>query len=170
MRPLLAALALVVAMPAQAQTVVVVRHAERVMEGGGSDPALSAEGQARARALAAGLADEKLSLVLTSPLARTRQTGEPAAKAAGIEVAPVSMDGGLAAHVARVAQAARNAPADTTVLVVGHSNTAPEIARALGDPSPQAILECEFDRMTVLRLTSDGVKASHARYGAPSSC
>lgn len=170
MRALIGALALLAGTPAQAQTIVIVRHAERMTQGGGSDPALSSEGQARARALAAGLADEKLALVLTSPLARTRQTGEPAAKAAGIEVTPVAMDGGLAAHVARVVEVARKAPADSTVLVVGHSNTAPEIARALGDTSPQPIAECEFDRMTVLRLTADGVKASYARYGAPSSC
>ncbi len=170
MRLLIAALGLLAATPAHAQTIVIVRHAERVLDGGGSDPGLSPEGQARAQALAAGLADEKLSLVLTSPLARTRQTGEPAAKAAGLQVTEVSMEGGLAAHVAHVAEAARKAPVDTAVLVVGHSNTAPEIARALGDPSPEPIAECEFDRLTVIRLSPDGAKTTHARYGAPSRC
>lgn len=168
MRALPLVLALAAALPAQAQTIVLVRHAERVAEGG-SDPQLSPEGQARAQALAAGLADEKLALVLTSPLARTRQTGEPAAKAAGLPVTPVSLEGGTAAHVARVAEAARKAPVDATVLVVGHSNTTPEIAKALGDAAAQPMSECEFDRMTVIRLTAEGAKVSHARYGAASS-
>lgn len=165
MRLLSLAMALCAALPAQAQTIVLVRHAERVAEGG-SDPQLSPEGQARAHALASGLADEKLALVLTSPLARTRQTGEPAARAAGLTVTPISLEGGSAAHVARVAEAARQAPAEATVLVIGHSNTVPEIAKALGDTAAQPMSECEFDRMTVIRLTGDGARVSHARYGA----
>ena len=65
------------ATPALAQTVVIVRHGEKVSPNG--DPDLSPTGQARAQALAASLAGAKVSMVLATPLKRTQQTGQPAA-------------------------------------------------------------------------------------------
>lgn len=170
MRPfplvLAAALALGAAAPAAAQTVVIVRHAEKV--DASADPALSPPGEARAKALAQALAHGRVTHVLTTPLARTRLTGQPAADAAGVAVTPVSLDGGLPAHLARIAQAVRAAPKDATVLVVGHSNTVPEIARALGDPAPQPLTDCDYDRMTVLDVSGEGApRVLHARFGAP---
>ena len=171
MRTYLTATALVVATalgaPVSAQTIVLVRHAEKADTS--ADPALSDAGQARAALLASALQGARVSAVITSPLNRTRSTGEPTAKAAGVTALSISMDGGQAAHVARVAAQARAAGPRDTVLIVGHSNTMPEIARALGDPNPQALTECDFDRMTVIQLGPDAPRAVHARYGAPST-
>lgn len=162
-------LALVLALSAasativQAQTVVIVRHAEKA--DGGSDPDLSAAGRARAQALAEAMKGARVTQVLATPPKRTEQTGAPAAKAAGVPVTPITLDGGVAAHVARVAAAARQAPADATVLVVGHSNTVAEIARALGDAHPQPLTDCDYDRMTVIQLGGSTARVIHARYG-----
>lgn len=155
---------LLVASPALAQTVVIVRHGEKVAPNG--DPDLSAAGQARAQALAASLAGAKVSLVLATPLKRTQQTGQPTADAVGLKIVPIALDGGVPAHAQRVAEAARKAPADATVLIVGHSNTVTDIARALGDPAPEVLTDCEYDHMTVIQL---GVtpKTIHTRYGEP---
>lgn len=154
-----------VALPAQAQTVVIVRHGEKAGPTGDVD--LSAAGQARGEALARALADAKVTLVLATSLKRTQQTAAATAKAAGVSVAAVGFEGGDAAHAQRVADAARQAGADDTVLIVGHSNTVAHIARALGDTSPVAPTDCEYDKMTVLRLEGAATKAIHARYGAP---
>lgn len=161
---LVLALTALAAPAAQAQTVVIVRHGEKA--DGGSDPDLSAAGQARAQALAEALKGARVTHVLATPPKRTRQTAAPAAQAAGLAVTPVALDGGTAAHVARVAAAARQASADATVLVVGHSNTVPEIARALGDPAPQPLTDCDYDRMTVIQLGGPAPRVIHARYGA----
>lgn len=156
---------LLAASPALAQTVVIVRHGEKVSPNG--DPDLSPAGQARARALAASLAGSKVSMVLATPLRRTQQTGQPTAEAAGLKIVPIALDGGATAHAQRVAEAARKAPADATVLIVGHSNTVADIARALGDPAPEILTDCEYDHMTVIQLGGATPKAIHARYGAP---
>ncbi len=156
---------LLAASPALAQTVVIVRHGEKVSPNG--DPDLSPAGQARAQALAASLAGAKVALVLATPLKRTQQTGQPTAGAAGLRIVPIALDGGAVAHAQRVAEAAREAPADATVLIVGHSNTVTDIARALGDPAPEVLTDCEYDHMTVIQLGGAAPKAIHARYGAP---
>lgn len=161
------AAALISAAPVCAQTIVIVRHGEKA--DASSDPALSSAGEARALALAAALKGGRLAAVIATPLKRTRSTAQPAAAAAGLSVTGIGFDGGQPAHVAAVAALARQAPQTATVLVVGHSNTVPEIARAVGDPDPQPLTECDFDHMTVIQLGDGAPKVVHARYGAPTS-
>lgn len=165
----LAALCLA-ASAAQAQTVVLVRHAEKAGEAG--DPDLSPAGQARAQALAQALAEARVTSVISTPFKRTRQTAAPAAEAAGVPVVAIDTQGGVAAHAARVAAEVRKAPPTAAVLVVGHSNTVPEIARALGDPAPPALTDCDYDGMTVIQLApGQPPKVVRGRYGAPTpSC
>jgi broad specificity phosphatase PhoE len=151
--------------PALAQTVVIVRHGEKVSPNG--DPDLSDAGKARAQALAAALAGARVSTVLATPLKRTQQTAQPSADAAGAKIETISLDGGVPAHAQRVAEVARKAPRDTTVLIVGHSNTVGEIARALGDPAPSPVTDCDYDQMTVISFNAPSPRAIHARYGAP---
>jgi broad specificity phosphatase PhoE len=156
---------LLAASPAFAQTVVIVRHAEKVSPNG--DPDLSPAGQARAQALAASLGGAKVAMVLTTPLKRTQQTGMPTADAAKLTIVPIALDGGVPAHAQRVAEAARKAAPDATVLIVGHSNTVTDVARALGDPAPEILTDCEYDHMTVIQLGGTAPKAIHSRYGVP---
>ncbi|CAN5741628.1 phosphoglycerate mutase family protein [soil metagenome] len=161
--------AVVIALPAQAQTVVLVRHGEKAGPTGDVD--LSAAGQARARDLAQTLSGAKVTLVLATTFKRTGQTAQPTATAAGLPVVTINFDGGDRAHIQRVAARARQAGRGDTVLIVGHSNTITEIARALGDPAPTPISDCDYDRMTVLRLDGKTASAIHTRYGVPTqSC
>jgi len=155
---------------ALAQTVVIVRHGEKVAPNG--DPDLSAAGQARAQALAEALSGARVAMVLATPLKRTQQTAQPAAQAAGVAVIPVSFDGGDAVHAQRLADQARTAPGDATVLIVGHSNTVANIATALGDTAAQAPTDCEYDQMTVIQLAGTAPpKVVHVRYGvATAAC
>lgn len=169
---LAALLSVACALPAQAQTVILVRHAEKADPAAGldADPALSEAGQARARALAAALDDAGLTHVLVTPLQRTRLTAEPAAQADAVIPEAIPLDGGVEAHVARVAEHVRALPEDAVVLVVGHSNTVPLIARALGQAGAEDMRDCEYDRLTVLDLDGDRTRGEVGRYGAPSDC
>ncbi len=153
---------------AAAQTVVVVRHAEKGDDS--ADPDLSEGGQARARALAEVVAGLNLDRVIVSPLRRTAQTAEPAALAAGVRVEAVALDTGVRAHVGLIAARARETRPDDTVLIVGHSNTVPLIARELGAEGVADMDECEYDRLIVLTLTDAGTETRMDRYGAPTQC
>jgi len=170
MRALIIALALsaAAAPAALAQTVVLVRHAEKANDGS-SNPPLAAEGAARAAELARTLADADLTHVFVTPLRRTQDTARPAAEAHALTPEAVPLDGGVEAHVRAVADKVRALPTDAVALVVGHSNTVPLIARALGQTGPGEMKDCEYDRLTVISLEGDGDSpAVVSRYGEPS--
>ena len=158
--------AMFVAPAVSAQTVYVVRHAEKV--DAGADPVLSSEGQARAEALAA-LLDGPIDLILTSPLQRTRLTAGPTAERFSVDVRPVPLDGGIATHLEETVARIRSLRPDQTALVVGHSNTVPLIVRALGGEASD-MPDCEYDRLTILTLSETGGAAAVRRYGAGSTC
>jgi broad specificity phosphatase PhoE len=166
---LAAALTLLSATAAMAQTVIIVRHAEKA--DGSADPVLSEAGQARAQALAAALTDAHPSVILTSPLQRTRLTAAPTADYHSTTPEAVPLAGGVEAHAAAVAVRVRALPEDAVVLIVGHSNTVPAIARALGYAAAADMPECEYDRMTTLHLMADGsAHGEVSRYGEPTVC
>lgn len=168
-RLLLAAASLLIAGPTLAQTVILVRHAEKV--DASADPLLSEAGQRRAFDLAVALSDADLTHVLTSPLQRTVLTARPAAEAHAISPEVISFEGGTEAHVGRVADRVRVLPDDAVVLVVGHSNTIPLIAAALGETGPSEMRDCEYDRLTVIPVEDDGDSpAVITRYGEPANC
>lgn len=165
---LAAALTLLTATSAMAQTVYLVRHAEKA--DAGSDPILSEAGQVRAAALSSVLAGVHPGHIFTSPLQRTRLTAAPTAEFHSVTLEPIGFDGGTAAHVAAVAARIRALPDDAVVLVVGHSNTIPLIARALGYAAAADMPDCEYDRMTMLHLMGDAAHGMVSRYGAASAC
>jgi phosphohistidine phosphatase SixA len=141
---------LVASAPAAAQPVVfVVRHAERADAGqarGGmmkDDPDLSSAGRARAASLARLLEDARIEAIVTTEYRRTRQTAAPLAKALGIQpsVIPASDRQAL---LARLKSLTGNA------LVVGHSNTIPEVLSGLGVTESVTIPESEFDNLFIV--------------------
>jgi broad specificity phosphatase PhoE len=137
--PLLAVLLAAAAPPAAAlDTVYLVRHAEKAAgwpeEDRALDPfwPLSPAGIERARALAGRLAGAGIATVYTSRTVRAFATGLPLAEAAG---APLAADPASAAKpdmAAFLARLRERHAADRAVLVVGHSNTVPELLARLG--------------------------------------
>lgn len=162
---LAAAMTALLAAPATAQTVIVVRHAEKAEQS--ADPVLSDFGEARAADLADVVAGAGVTHVFVTPLQRTSLTAGPSMAAAGPEVVAVSLEGGTEAHVARLVGQLRQLSPEAVVLVVGHSNTVPDIARALGATEAAAMADCEYDRLTVLTLTPTGAHVVAGRYGGP---
>jgi broad specificity phosphatase PhoE len=130
--------------------VVVVRHAEKLADG--DDPALSDAGRARAQRLAYLLRAEPLVAVYSTDTRRTRQTAKPAADGHGLAVTIYNPHMPPAEFVAWLKQTHPHG----TVLVVGHSNTAPAIAAALCGCEVAAMGETEFDRVMRVRFDADG--------------
>jgi len=130
-----------------AKTVILVRHAERA-GGMSADVGISDTGRCRAQVLARMLADANVTRIYTTEVARTQQTAEPLAAKLHIrpEVVPAKDIEGL------VAKLRAGAP-DEVALVVGHSNTLPEIVKLLGGGSVPPIADSEYDRLFVVTLT-----------------
>ena len=118
--------------------IYLVRHAEKAEGWPEGDRALdpfwplSPAGIERARGLPARLAPAAIAAVYASRTVRAFSTGLPVAEAAG---APLVVDPAstvkpeMDAFLARLRQ---RHPTDRAVLVVGHSNTIPELLRRLG--------------------------------------
>ncbi|MFD0738699.1 histidine phosphatase family protein [Lysobacter koreensis] len=139
---------------------VVVRHAERSSDDP-RDPNLSDAGRARAAALAASLAGAPVAAVYATAYRRTQQTAAPSASAHALTVTTYDAKQPAAEFAA---QLKRTHPRGT-VLVVGHSNTAPEIAAALCACTVEPMGDAEYDRRLRIDIGADGVaKLSVSRY------
>ena len=141
-----------VASTAAAQpTIFLVRHAERAdagMSGAGtmaSDPDLSDAGRARAESLARMLKDAGVVAIYTTEFKRTQQTAAPLAKALGIEMVTVPAN-----TPTTLLEALKNARGN--VVVVGHSNTVPDLLRGLGVTPAVKIDDKEFDNLFVVTM------------------
>ena len=114
--------------------VYVMRHLQRA---DGPDPALSEEGRRNAARLADALAADPPQAIYVSTTRRARETAAPLAAALGLTVKEYD-PADSAALVARVASE------PGTVLIVGHSNTVPDIVERLGGIRPGPLAETEF--------------------------
>ena len=130
--------------------VVVVRHAEKLADG--DDPALSDPGRARAQRLAYLLRDAPLVAAYATDTKRARETAQPAAGGHGLALTIYNPRMPPAEFVAWLKQMHPQG----TVLVVGHSNTAPAIAAALCRCEVAPMAETEFDRVMRVRFDADG--------------
>ena len=142
------------AAPAVAQpTIFLVRHAERADTAPGTSPTMAADpdlsdaGRARADSLATALKDAKITAIYATEFKRTQQTAAPLAKALGLTVTIVTSKSApeLIDHLKR---------SKGNVLVVGHSNTVPDIITALGVTTPVTIGDDDFDNMFLVTLSS----------------
>ena len=149
-----------------ATTVVVVRHAEQEA-GAGNDPSLSELGRERAAALAEALAGARVVGVYSTQYRRTRETAEAVARALGLESSIRPIDASNASTYADALVAEILAThAGGTVLAVGHSNTVPQLVKALGGGEVDVIPESEYDRFYVLVIDGpDAVRAFAGSYG-----
>jgi phosphohistidine phosphatase SixA len=152
--------------PLAAQTVILVRHAEKA-DVPGNDPPLSAAGTARAEALQAALEHANVSHVIVTSRQRTTLTAADVISAGHLTPVVVPLGRGDSAHVAAVAAAVRQIPKGDAVLVVGHSNTVPPIIGALGGPQLPALCDASYSTIFVLELDRSPVRLVRAHYGAP---
>lgn len=122
--------------------IFVVRHAEK--QGDTPDTPLSSQGQARAECLAATLKDVHINSVLTTQYIRTKQTAAPLVTAS--HATEKSLD---AKALSQIVSAARIAAQSGNVLIVGHSNTVPDLMKEFGAPAV-TIPDTTYDQLFVL--------------------
>jgi broad specificity phosphatase PhoE len=132
---------------AEPSAIYLVRHAEKAAAG--KDPELTAEGQARAQNIATILQKTGIAHVFSTPYLRTNQTAQPLAQRSGLAVET---------YDPRAPQALvdKVRSLDGAVLVVGHSNTVPELVRLFGGTPGADIDENEYDRLYQLILEPNG--------------
>jgi broad specificity phosphatase PhoE len=160
--------------PFKPTTVFLVRHAEKQVAAAGqpmispNDPPLTEEGKTRAKNLARMLGKAGINTIITSQFLRTKQTAEPLAEALGLTTQVIP----IAAHptergkvspesvkniVDKIFQSGGEA-----VLVVGHTNTLPEVIAMLGGGKISEIPETDYDNFFVVTVYEKG-KAKVAR-------
>ncbi|GAA4723267.1 histidine phosphatase family protein [Sphingomonas lutea] len=134
--------------PAMAADVVyVMRHLQKAT---GDDPVLTPEGVANANGLAAQLANSRIRAVFATATRRAAQTGEPLARAQGLTVTTYDPRN-VPALVAAVNAISGN------VLVVGHSNTVPDLVAAFGGTKPAPLTEADYGTIYVVKAGSTDV-------------
>jgi broad specificity phosphatase PhoE len=121
--------------PAAAQpNYYVMRHLQKAS---GPDPALSEEGKLSADKLADLLANDHVAAIYVSTTRRAWETAAPLAARLGLTMKtynPADTPALIAAVAAETA----------TVLIVGHSNTVPEIVERLGGARPADLGETDY--------------------------
>ena len=134
------------------QTIFVVRHAERAdtaaagapaMIAPATDPPLSAAGHERAARLASMLRSADITHIFTTEFRRTQETAAPLAKQ--LKLTPViSPSKDSAPLVEQVRQLKGSA------LIVGHSNTIPDLLKRLGIKDAVTIPDAEYDNLFIV--------------------
>lgn len=145
-------------------TLLIVRHADRVP----NQDALSGPGVTRAQELVHVVQKGGISGVYHSDTMRTRQTAEPTATTLSVPRVEIP-----AAEVeALIQHIEANHPRGATVLVVGHSNTVPQIIARAGGPTIPDLADNEFDNLFVLERCTcrwwGAAKLVNLQYGLPS--
>lgn len=138
-------------------TYYLVRHAEKTKDK--KDPALTEAGTQRAQDLATRLKNVPLTKIYSSDYKRTRDTAVPVADAQALEVTiydPRDLEGLATALLAQKGH----------ILVVGHSNTTPQLSALLGGFEGDPIAEAtEYDRFYVLKRRGGDVAGDIERFG-----
>jgi broad specificity phosphatase PhoE len=143
-------------------TIILVRHAEKVIDPNNPDVDLSAAGQARAQEIARIFADAGINAIYATQYKRTQQTVKPLADKLGL---PVNVIGSK--NTVDLLAKIRAANSGQTVFVAGHNNTVPEIIAALGGGTYPVIPESEYDNLFVVTVYRTGkAKVVKLKYGA----
>jgi phosphohistidine phosphatase SixA len=147
---------------AEPPAIFIVRHAERADAANGSpatmasDPDLSDAGRQRAESLGTALKDAAITAIFVTEYKRTQETAAPLAKVTGVSVTivPAKETGTL---IAKLRSSTGNS------LIIGHSNTLPEIIQALGVSTPITIADSEYDNLFVV-TTGSPARLIHMHY------
>ncbi|OAQ38917.1 hypothetical protein A5893_12830 [Pedobacter psychrophilus] len=147
---------------AQTKTIWIVRHAEKQMDDTkNSNPPLSKIGLERAEDLRKLLKGKKVDYLFSTSYLRTQQT-----------VLPISKERNIAIQDYKVNDKAfienlNNLPANSNVIIVGHSNTIIPLAKDLGAKILlDQLTDEDYDFIFELKIKDAKVKTSIKHYGA----
>ena len=140
------------------KTIYIVRHSEKMLVDN-PDPELAQTGIIRAVKLAQILADKEIKHVFSTDHKRTRMTGQLTADQAGVEIELYdSKDQEAFADKLRMFEG--------NILVVGHSNTVPELANffiGAGDKYPD-LTDIEYNFIYLVTIEESGEKVEQKSF------
>jgi len=132
-------------------TLYLVRHAEKQQDGS-RDPVLTDIGNQRSAKLASWFSDKNIKDVWSSDYKRTRDTAKPIVSALDLELSlydPRDLSAFSAKLMAN----------QSSAVVVGHSNTTPELARLLCDCEIADMDDSEHDRLIIISIRDGKAQA-----------
>src|SRR5216684_3183206 len=132
-------------------TVILIRHAEKVIDPNNTDPDLSPAGQARAQELVRMFGDAGINAIYATQYKRTQQTVKPLADKLGLPINQVNSK-----STPELLNQIRAQHRGETVFVAGHNNSVPEIIAALGGPAYPIIPESEYDNLYIVTMYRTG--------------
>jgi 2,3-bisphosphoglycerate-dependent phosphoglycerate mutase len=145
-------------------TIILIRHAEKVIDPNDADPDLSPAGQARAQELVRMFGEAGINAIYATQYKRTQQTVKPLADKLGLPIVQVNSKG-----TPELLNQIRSQHAGQLIFVSGHNSTVPEIIAALGGPTFPTIPESEYDHLYIVTLYRTGkAKVVQMRYGSSS--
>lgn len=133
-------------------TLYLIRHAEKQQDGS-PDPVLTSAGKNRSKQLAEWFRDKDIADIWSSDYRRTRDTAKPLLTQLGLELS-IYDPRDQTALVRNLLDRRHNA------LVVGHSNTIPELARLLCKCAIADMDESEHDRLIVIAIVDGAAKTN----------
>jgi broad specificity phosphatase PhoE len=125
-------------------TLYLIRHAEK-QQNGSRDPVLTEAGKKRSNQLAHWFQSKDIKDIWSSDYKRTRDTAKPLLAELGLE-SSIYDPGNQAVLVEQLLHKQHNA------LIIGHSNTIPELARLLCGCFIEDMQETEHDRLIVVSI------------------
>jgi 2,3-bisphosphoglycerate-dependent phosphoglycerate mutase len=131
-------------------TLYLVRHAEKQADGS-RDPELTEAGTQRSENLARWFEDKDIRDIWSSDYKRTRDTAKPTLSKLGLKLKIYDAHD-LSALSETLLSNQNNA------LIVGHSNTTPELARLLCNCEIEDMDESEYDRLIVISIDNSGAQ------------
>ena len=131
------------------RAVIVVRHAEKISD---EDQRLSEAGVARSKRLAEMLKVSGIAVIYATNTERAIWTARPLADALKLKVEIYDTGGGADHPVdsTAFAETLRKGHANDAVLVIGHSNTIPDLLKKLGCAGEVTIGASQYDDLFVV--------------------
>jgi len=142
--------------PAAPTTVIIIRHAEKDT---GANPSITQAGLQRAEQIPSKFKQLKPDEIYSSPYLRCIQTATPWAKQAGVEVKKYDPKNlfELSDYIKK--------SAGKTIVVVGHSNTNPQLVNLLiGDDSYNSLPDTDYETMYQVTIKNNSTKVKVLRF------
>jgi len=130
-------------------SIYLVRHAEKIADGS-RDPALTSLGEDRSRTIAKLFQAKTVSHIFSTATIRTMETAAPTAQQHRLEIEVYD-------PAAPQALVERLKTLEGTILVVGHSNTTPQLVNLLTGSQLDDLDDRVYDRVYIVTIDDHGV-------------
>jgi broad specificity phosphatase PhoE len=144
-------------------TVILIRHAEKIIDPNNPDVDLSDAGYARAKEIAREFGDTGINAIYATQYRRTQETVKPLSDKTGVPISIVNSK-----NTTDLLAQIRAEHSGQTIFIAGHNNTVPEIVAALGGPQYPTIPETEYDNLFIVTVYRTGkARVVKMKYGNP---